>query len=54
MSTEYKEGYRAYFAGVRLNENPYEEVKEINKYNDWSFGWIDAEIYEDFLFLTAF
>jgi ribosome modulation factor len=38
----YDEGYNAYWDGVDLEDNPYEQEKEPEKRGSWEEGWRKA------------
>lgn len=39
--TPYSQGYRAYFSGKYLNDNPYPSRDSAHR--EWTNGWYDAE-----------
>lgn len=43
MISKYREGYRAFYAGADLADNPYHHYDECDDNADWDRGWWDAE-----------
>lgn len=38
----YKEGYRAYYSDIEINDNPYYYESDIDFPDIWLEGWLDA------------
>lgn len=49
FSDEFIAGHKAFYAGLKIELNPHDPETETRKYNDWRFGWWDAESYEDYM-----
>jgi ribosome modulation factor len=36
-------GYHAYWGGVALDRNPYDQGKDVEKFQSWIAGWCEAQ-----------
>jgi hypothetical protein len=44
---EFSEGKQAFKDNMRLENNPYNEKSDYNKYTDWAAGWLKADALEN-------
>ena len=49
FSDEFIEGERAFQSGLKIDHNPYDPVTQIRKFNDWRFGYWEAESWHDYV-----
>jgi len=40
--TPYQQGQQAFDDGLKLSDNPYDEVTQLSMYELWEEGWLDS------------